>query len=134
MDSVDLEVLKRSALWLKQGWPVLLVTVLRTWGSSPRPEGAMLAIRADGALAGSVSGGCIEDGLIRKVRAAEIQPALPVVCRYGVSADDAHRFGLPCGGTIELVLEPLSVRSGIELVLGALEAGSGSHDAGRRGD
>lgn len=123
MDSVDLEVLKRSASWVKQGWRVLLVTVLRTWGSSPRPEGAMLAIRADGALVGSVSGGCVEDDLIRKVQAAGVSQRLPGLVRYGVSADDAHRFGLPCGGTLELVLEPLSARSGIDVLLRELETG-----------
>ena len=69
MDSVDLEVLKRSAEWIDGGRRVLLVTVVRTWGSSPRPEGAMLAVRDDGQVVGSVSGGCIEDDLVGRVRA-----------------------------------------------------------------
>ena len=60
MDSVDLEVLRRSAEWLDAGKRVLLVTVVRTWGSSPRPPGALLAVREDGEVVGSVSGGCIE--------------------------------------------------------------------------
>ena len=63
MDSVDLEVLNRSTEWLDDGRRVLLVTVVKTWGSSPRP-GAMLAVRDDGLVAGSVSGGCIEDDLV----------------------------------------------------------------------
>ena len=70
MDSVDLEVLKRSAEWLDSGRRVLLVTVVKTWGSSPRPEGAMLAVRDDGLVVGSVSGGCIEDDIIDRTRAA----------------------------------------------------------------
>jgi xanthine dehydrogenase accessory factor len=68
MDSVDLEVLKHSAQWLDEGRRVLLVTVVKTWGSSPRPEGAMLAVRDDGHVVGSVSGGCIEDDIIDRVR------------------------------------------------------------------
>jgi len=60
MDSVDLEVLKHSAEWIEGGRRVLLVTVVKTWGSSPRPEGAMLAVRDDGHVVGSVSGGCID--------------------------------------------------------------------------
>ena len=69
MDSVDLECLKRSAEWVEAGRRVLLVTVVKTWGSSPRPPGAMLAVRDDGHVVGSVSGGCIEDDLIERVRA-----------------------------------------------------------------
>ena len=69
MDSVDLEVLKRSADWLDAGRRVLLVTVVKTWGSSPRPPGAMLAVRDDGLVVGSVSGGCIEDDIVGRVRA-----------------------------------------------------------------
>jgi len=68
MDSVDLEVLKRSADWLEANRRVLLVTVVKTWGSSPRPEGAMLAVRDDGHVVGSVSGGCIEDDIVDRVR------------------------------------------------------------------
>ena len=68
MDSVDLECLKRSAEWIEAGRRVLLVTVVKTWGSSPRPDGAVLAVRDDGHVVGSVSGGCIEDDLIDRVR------------------------------------------------------------------
>ncbi|KLU24882.1 lipoprotein [Caballeronia mineralivorans PML1(12)] len=114
MDSVNLEVLKASVRWIESGHRVLLVTVVRTWGSSPRPEGAMLAICEDGSVVGSVSGGCIEDDLIDRVRRLGIQQTLPEAMKYGISADEAHRFGLPCGGTIELVLEPLTRASGID--------------------
>ena len=68
MDSVDLEVLKNSVKWLQGGHKVTLVTVTKTWGSSPRPAGAMLALREDGLVSGSVSGGCIEDDLIYRAR------------------------------------------------------------------
>jgi xanthine dehydrogenase accessory factor len=114
MESVDLEVLRSSVRWLGEGHRVLLVTVVKTWGSSPRPQGAMLAVRDDGLVMGSVSGGCIEDDLIDRVRRAGIEQTLPEAVKYGISAEEAHRFGLPCGGTIELVLEPLTQASGID--------------------
>ena len=122
MDSVDLEVLKRSADWLDAGRRVLLVTVVKTWGSSPRPPGAMLAVRDDGIVAGSVSGGCIEDDIVGRVRADGINATKCDVVTYGVSADEARRFGLPCGGTIQLVIEPLTRESGIRTLVGAIEA------------
>ncbi len=112
MDSVDLEVLRRSAEWMEAGRRVLLVTVVKTWGSSPRPEGAMLAVRDDGHVVGSVSGGCIEDDIIDRVRRDGLTATHCEAVTYGVSADEARRFGLPCGGTIQLVLEPLTRESG----------------------
>ncbi|SAK98744.1 lipoprotein [Caballeronia temeraria] len=123
MDSVDLEVLKNSARWLEEGHRVLLVTVVKTWGSSPRPEGAMLAVRDDGHVVGSVSGGCIEDDLIDRVRQRGIEQTKPEAVKYGISAEEAHRFGLPCGGTIQLVLEPLTMESGISELCAAVESG-----------
>ena len=113
MDSVDLEVLKRSTEWLDAGRRVLLVTVVKTWGSSPRPEGAMLAVRDDGLVEGSVSGGCIEDDIVLRIRRDGLTATQCEVVTYGVSADEARRFGLPCGGTIQLVLEPLTRDSGM---------------------
>lgn len=124
MESMDLEVLNTSARWLADGEPVLIATVVRTWGSSPRPAGAMLAIRADGLVVGSVSGGCIEDDLIERMRRGEIDMARPSVARYGIAAEEAHRFGLPCGGTLELVLEPISRASGIDTLCESLRNGA----------
>jgi len=123
MDSVDLETLRCSARWLADGRGVLMATVVRTWGSSPRPPGAIMAIRDDGQVVGSVSGGCIEDDLIERIRMHGINSTLPEAVKYGVSAEEAHRFGLPCGGTIELVLEPLSSGSAIDVLLSNVEAG-----------
>jgi len=121
MDSVDLEVLKRSADWLEAGRRVLLVTVVKTWGSSPRPPGAMLAVRDDGLVVGSVSGGCIEDDIVGRVRTDGVIATKCEVVTYGVSADEARRFGLPCGGTIQLVVEPLTRDSGIRTLVGEIE-------------
>ena len=123
MESVDLEVLKSSARWLEEGHRALLVTVVKTWGSSPRPEGAMLAVRDDGLVVGSVSGGCIEDDLIDRVRQRGIEQTRPEAVKYGITAEEAHRFGLPCGGTIQLVLEPLTPASGIGELCRAVESG-----------
>ena len=123
MDSVDQEVLKRCAEWLDAGRRVLLVTVVKTWGSSPRPPGAMLAVRDDGLVEGSVSGGCIEDDIVGRVRQDGMTAVGCDVVTYGVSADEARRFGLPCGGTIQLVLEPLTKTSGIDALLEAIEGG-----------
>ena len=123
MDSVDLEVLKRCDEWLDAGRRVLLVTVVKTWGSSPRPPGAMLAVRDDGLVEGSVSGGCIEDDIVGKVRADGMTASRCDSVTYGVTADEARRFGLPCGGTIQLVLEPLTTASGIRALLDAIEGG-----------
>lgn len=121
MDSIDLEVLKTAAGWIAAGHRCELVTVIKTWGSSPRPIGAMLAICDDGTVVGSVSGGCIEDDLIEHVRRHGIARSAPEIVSYGITADEAHRFGLPCGGTIELAIEPLSAASAIGELLERLE-------------
>ena len=123
MDSIDLDVLKTCDAWLAGGRRCQLVTVIKTWGSSPRPIGALLAICDDGSVTGSVSGGCIEDDLIEKVRRNGIELARPEIVSYGISADEAHRFGLPCGGTIELAIEPLSQSSRIRELLARLHEG-----------
>ncbi len=121
MDSIDLEVLKTAAAWIATGHRCELITVIKTWGSSPRPIGATLAICDDGSVVGSVSGGCIEDDLIDRVRQHGITRTHPELVSYGISADEAHRFGLPCGGTIELAIEPLSPASAIDQLLARLE-------------
>jgi xanthine dehydrogenase accessory factor len=112
MEDLDTQVLRRAQAWHTAGLPVLLVTVTRTWGSSPRPPGSLMAINGRGETVGSVSGGCIEDDLIRRVRDEGLDAVCaqgrPATLRYGISADQAHRFGLPCGGTVELVLEPVA--------------------------
>ncbi len=122
MDSIDLEVLKTAAGWIEAGHRCELVTVVKTWGSSPRPIGALLSICDDGRVVGSVSGGCIEDDLIDRVRQHGITRTAPELVSYGITADEAHRFGLPCGGTIELAIEPLNRDSAIGELLARLEA------------
>ena len=121
MDSVDLQVIRSARDWVAAGHRVVLATVIRTWGSAPRPIGALTAIRGDGMVVGSVSGGCVEDDMVLRVKAGQLAQDMPVTTRYGVSAEEAQRFGLPCGGTLELVLEPLNAASGLDELLGRIE-------------
>ena len=107
MDALDLQVLARSREWRLAGHAVWLVSVVETWGSAPRPVGALLAVRDDGAVEGSVSGGCVEDDLVRRVSQGE-RPTQAGIVNYGVSKEEASRFGLPCGGTLRLLVEPLT--------------------------
>ncbi|MDE2617874.1 MAG: XdhC family protein [Burkholderiales bacterium] len=124
MESLDLRVLADALAWKRAGHAVSLVTVVQTWGSAPRPPGALLAVREDGVVSGSVSGGCVEDDLIARAKAALAEgrqdPAAvvrPSLIVYGVNRDEAARFGLPCGGTLRLVQEPLTDVNWVEQLL-----------------
>ncbi|NPC55522.1 XdhC family protein [Caenimonas soli] len=125
MENLDVMVLRTLRDWRSAGKRALLATVVRTWGSSPRPIGSIMALCEDGAVVGSVSGGCIEDDLIyRYSGAAQILPTgAPVFVKYGITADEAHRFGLPCGGTLELLLEFNPDASALAEIVAALEQG-----------
>jgi xanthine dehydrogenase accessory factor len=116
MESLDLRVLADALDWHRAGHAVTLVTVVQTWGSAPRPPGALLAVRDDGVVSGSVSGGCVEDDLIARVKAGE-RNAAPALIVYGVTNEEAARFGLPCGGTLRLVQEPLRDAAWVEQLL-----------------
>jgi len=116
MDSLDLQVLSQARDWFVQGRKVWLVTVLETWGSAPRPPGALLCLRDDGTVVGSVSGGCVEDDLIDRLRHGE-RVTTPSLIAYGVTKEEAARFGLPCGGNLRLVQEPLQSVAWIDEVL-----------------
>lgn len=117
MESLDLTVLTDALAWHQAGHSVTLITLVETWGSAPRPPGALLAIRDDGVVSGSVSGGCVEDDLIARTRAAPRQTVLPTLVSYGVTQEEASRFGLPCGGTLRLVQEPLRDATWVQAVL-----------------
>ena len=121
MNSMDVEVIRTAMDWMNRGHRVVLGTVVRTWGSSPRPPGSLMIIRDDGQVAGSLSGGCIEDDLIDRVKRGELALRLPQATTYGASAEEAQRFGLPCGGTVQIVLEPLSAQSLLRELLAAIE-------------
>ena len=121
MNSLDTEVLQDALEWLREGHSVHLATVVQTWGSAPRQAGAMLAVRKDGRVVGSVSGGCIEDDLIARAQGGQL-PSKPEWARYGVSQEEAARFGLPCGGTLRLVIEPLKLGDWIDRVVEVTQA------------
>jgi xanthine dehydrogenase accessory factor len=128
MNSTDLSVLKAAVDWLKDGHTLAIATVVQTWGSSPRPVGSWLAIRQDGQIAGSVSGGCVEDDLIRRVQAEILTKDSPEFVIYGVNQQEAARFGLPCGGTLRLLVEPKPQLAVLEKLLEAIS----SHQVTRR--
>jgi xanthine dehydrogenase accessory factor len=121
VQSLDLEVLQRAREWREMGRRVWLITVTQTFGASPRPPGSLLVIRDDGVLVGSVSGGCIEDDLI--ARREEYSGARPALVQYGVSSEEARRFGLPCGGTLEVVIEAAVDATRLRTLLGHIAAG-----------
>jgi xanthine dehydrogenase accessory factor len=138
MENLDVTVLRQLRDWRMQGKKALLATVVRTWGSSPRPVGSIMALCESGAVVGSVSGGCIEDDLIDRFTLAysvvtsgsanregkrEIPSGPPQFIKYGISADEAHQFGLPCGGTLELLLEFDPDEALLAELVKALEAG-----------
>lgn len=140
MENLDVKVLRTLYAWRAAGQRALLATVVRTWGSSPRPVGSIMALCESGAVVGSVSGGCIEDDLIdRHTRAYARVPTLgsvpgdaadhcipsgpPTFVKYGITADEAYRFGLPCGGTLELLLEYDPDPASLAELIAALDAG-----------
>jgi xanthine dehydrogenase accessory factor len=123
MQSLDLDVLHHLRDWLKAGHSVALVTVAQTFGASPRPPGSMLVIRGDGAMIGSVSGGCIEDDLLARRAEFFAAGAAPIRQRYGVTSDDARRYGLPCGGELEVLIEAMPRQQDVEELLARISAG-----------
>jgi len=128
MENLDVLVLRRLSAWRAEGKKALLATVTRTWGSSPRPLGSIMALSEDGAVVGSVSGGCIEDDLFYRYTAGEEKSALqdssrPCLVQYGLTAEEAFRFGLPCGGTLEILLEFNPEPEALQSLVDALDRG-----------
>ena len=121
MQSLDLDVLTHARDWKRAGRRVWLLTVAQTFGASPRPPGSLAAIRDDGILVGSVSGGCIEDDLV--ARREEYTGPAPQFAAYGVTAEEARRFGLPCGGELEVIIEPEVAVADIDALLARISAG-----------
>jgi xanthine dehydrogenase accessory factor len=128
MNSTDLSVLKSALTWLQDGHSVAIATVVQTWGSAPRPVGSWLGIRDDGQVAGSVSGGCVEDDLITRVQKDILTRSTPEIVVYGVSQEEAARFGLPCGGNLRLLVEPKPELEILEKLLASIA----SHQITRR--
>lgn len=124
MFDMDQQVLDGLGRWADDGYRFALITVVRTWGSAPRPPGSWMALREDGLVIGSVSGGCIEDDLIAKVVSDDMRSHLPFLLAYGVTQDEARRYGLPCGGTMELMVEPNPDHAGLVMLKNAIAQGA----------
>jgi xanthine/CO dehydrogenase XdhC/CoxF family maturation factor len=105
--SAEQDVLDTAADWLASGRKVALGTVVKTWGSSPRPAGSQIAVRDDGAFVGSVSGGCVEGAVIESAQAT-MQDGKLRRLEFGVSDEQAWAVGLACGGRIEVLVEPIT--------------------------
>jgi len=98
------EVLKDIERWQGQGKQVALATVVKVYGSAPRPLGAKMAISSDGEMAGSVSGGCVE-GAVAQEALAVLESGQPRLVEYGITDELAMNVGLACGGNIEVFVE-----------------------------
>ena len=122
MQSMDHEVLEHVSRWIQKGSLCWLCTIVKTMGSSPRPVGSVVAISDEGLQIGSVSGGCVEEDLLERLRNGAYSGERPELVEYGVSAEENERLGLPCGGRITLLLQRLGAAdqhwvSGILLAL-----------------
>ena len=107
MLSSDHTILSTLLASLTEGEQPWLVTVTATIGSSPRPVGSLVVFRADGSQVGSVSGGCVEEDLIARLLAGNFDGPMVHFSEYGVSAEDNEKWGLPCGGRLELAIQQL---------------------------
>jgi xanthine dehydrogenase accessory factor len=92
--------------WHQAGRGAVLATVVQTWGSAPRQAGSQLAISGEGEIMGSVSGGCVEGAVVVEALDA-LGDGMPRLVRYGVADESAFEVGLACGGTIEILIEPI---------------------------
>ncbi len=102
----DLEELNQARDWLHKGFGVVLATVIKTWGSSPRPVGSHLVINQQGDFVGSVSGGCIEGAVVQEAFEV-LESGQSRQVEFGVSTEQAWEVGLSCGGGIDILLQPL---------------------------
>jgi len=98
------DILEQAAAWRAAGRKVALATVVKTWGSSPRPVGSQLAVDDKGAMLGSVSGGCIEGAVIREAMEA-MEDGRARLLEFSVSNEQAWEVGLACGGRVEVFVE-----------------------------
>ncbi len=126
MDSLDQQVLEAMARWHAQGRRFALATVAQTWGSAPRQPGAWLALCEDGRVQGSVSGGCIEDDLIDRMRSGALgaEGSRPSLVTYGGHREATRRYGLPCGGTLALVIEASPDLRALQRLQAGIQRGS----------
>lgn len=111
VESAEEQVLAALAVWLTAGIPAWLCTIVAISGSSPRPLGTLMACNGAGEQAGSLSGGCVEEDLIERLRSGRCAAGLPELVDYGLTAEENERLGLPCGGRLSVLVEPFRQES-----------------------
>ena len=119
MQGSQLDVLKGCLSCLQNGEQITLVSVAKTWGTSPRPVGSLLAVSSAGLFFGSVSGGCVEEDLIDQLK--HTPATSPQLIIYGETEAERHHFGLPCGGALQLIAEPLNNIQEVKSLIEAIE-------------
>ncbi|OUV07335.1 MAG: hypothetical protein CBC47_09185 [Alphaproteobacteria bacterium TMED87] len=107
MENADTEVLNQLVRWVESGEMSWLCTVVKTWGSSPRPIGSLLCCNQNGLVSGSLSGGCVEEDLLERLRSGDLAIKKPELLIYGRTDEEVERFQLPCGGQLHIVIEPV---------------------------
>ncbi len=125
MQSSQQQIISYVHNWLQNQKPVWLCTILKTWGSSPRPIGAMMACTLDGELVGSISGGCIEEDFLEQLRDGSLksqydEEGRPFIVKYGVTAEEQTRLKLPCGGQLHVLLEYIEASEASKAVFSRL--------------
>lgn len=133
MENAEQHVLTCIEHWLSRDLKVWLCTVVKAWGSSPRPPGSIMALNEQGEVAGSVSGGCVEDDLIERLLQTETDLEAPILIDYGVNKSESERLGLPCGGQLKILIEPMQ-RDSITLIQALLSRLDERQCASRRVD
>lgn len=105
MENSTLAVLQKACAWRESGALPWLCTVVTTLGSAPRPVGSLMACLESGEQVGSVSGGCVEEDLLERIRSGELAVSGPQIVEYGLDPEQNERLGLPCGGRIAVLVE-----------------------------
>lgn len=132
MQSGQQHIISSVLQWLSEERPVWLCTILKTWGSSPRPIGSMMVATLDGEIAGSISGGCIEEDFLEQLRDGSLRTQYeselkPFIVKYGINAEQAARLRLPCGGQLHVLLEFIAPTPANKEVFGALVSALENH-------
>ena len=122
IENADQQVLSQLTRWIEAGKKAWLATVVKTWGSSPRPVGSLMLMHEDGRLSGSVSGGCVEEDLLVRYRDHQLGDSFPTLIDYGINREEATRLGLPCGGRLELLIEQLDSTTQLQTLLDKIKA------------